>query len=223
MKNYTSFITKDELCKSILAYEKQAKKANLLLTPETFLPENATDCSRKILYKIFSGEIEQKVISESLTELKNKWISLLSKFPDVTVYGVDVEFSDIKYNMTGKADLVLNFENRNLKSILNIREADEPLIQKIQEKGPLKQHVISDMILMWMSEIPHAIMIYENINKKQIEVFHIVPYNSIIEEVRNKFQTIINYKLHNKIIDRPYKDQKNSECKNCKFLKKCWS
>lgn len=223
MKELPSFVVTDELCKSIVSYEKsENKRRNFPFNVEVFSPERSTECGRKILYEIYGGDSYIEPTGESQRMAKDRWISLLSRMPDVTVHGVDVEFSELKYNLSGKVDMVLEFENRSLKAICNVREVSEELMSKIKEKGPTKRDTTTDMVYMWISEIPTALMIYESAKNKEIEVFRIVPYNPIIKEVLSKVRDMSEKKIYGTLVERPYKTSDNNECKSCPYNKKCW-
>lgn len=216
------FVSVDELSKSLIAHEKsENKRRNFPFNAEIFSPERSTECERKILYDIYGSKQIISDKSEDANSLRDKWISLMMRMPDVILHGVDVEFSDMKYSLSGKVDMVLEFEKWEIKTIATVRATTKDLILKMRDKGPIRKHLIIDNVCMWLSEIPHSIMIYEDVKNKEIEVFHCVPYNPIIEEVREKFAKISDLKLKGLLADRPYKKQER-ECLSCSHKEKCW-
>lgn len=223
MTDKAKFVFTDEITKSIVTHEKnENKRRNSAFNVEVFSPERSTECERKLLYEIYGNKISEGYVSESLNTLRHKWASLMMRMPNVILHGVDVEFADVKYNLSGKVDMVLEFENRSLKAIGTVREIDAEMMAKIRQKGPIRKDVVTDNLYMWMSEIPHAIMIYEDSQNKEIEVFHALPYNAIIATAREKFGRIAEHKIRGTLIDKPYENAETRECQSCEYRTECW-
>lgn len=217
-----SFIIDSEIIKYIKKVEK--KRRNLSGNLESFKPEQSTICDRRILYSVLSYKADEETKQEDdrRSIAFNRWSGIFCNDENVNILQSDVEVSDIHYNVSGKVDLVLHFENFNKNSICMIRCVNGKDFQDIVEKGPFKKDVITDMVYMWLSEIPNAIMIYENMDEEKFEIFNIVPYNPIIQAARTKFKELMTYKINGKLKDRPYKDQNNRECLSCEFKSLCW-
>lgn len=222
MTENVRFVFTDDLCLSIKNHEKnENKRRNSSFNVEVFSPERCTECDRKILYDVYDGQAQTQ-ISEAQNNLRHKWASLMMRMPNVILHGVAVEFSDVKYNLHGSVDMILEFENRDIKAIGMVREVDAETMSKIREKGPMRKDVLTDMMYMWLSEIPNAIMIYEDSKNREVEIYHAVPYNAIIETTREKFGRLVDYKLHGLNVERPYSNQDNKECSSCRHKVKCW-
>ncbi len=222
--NKPSFIIDSELIKYIKKVEKKRRDSPENL--ESFKPEHSTQCDRRILYRVLAYKPDTEIPKEDNIEKRNyyfnKWNGIFSSDENVMVLESDKFYSDMIYNVSGRIDMTLHFENHNITSICMIRGVDDNDFKRILENGPFKKDVITDMVYMWLSEIPNALMIYENFNKEEFEMFHVKPYNPIIQAMREKYQALMPYKLHGILKDRPYEDANAKECINCEFKTQCW-
>ncbi len=222
--NKPNFIIDSELVKYIKKVEKKRRICPEIL--ESFKPEHSTQCDRRILYRVLAYESDFKIPEEDNIEKRNyyfnKWNGIFNSDENVQVLESDVLVSDMVYNVSGRIDMTLHFENHNIMSICMIRGVGDDTFKMILENGPLKKDVITDMTYMWLAEIPNALMIYENFSQEQFEMFHVKPYNPIIQAVRDKYKGLMPYKLHGKLKDRPYENPESKECMGCEFKNQCW-
>ena len=221
------FVFQDELCEIIKTHEKsENKRRNRASNREIYSPDRATECERKMLYEIFNGKSD--ILADCGEDagdsfiLQHKWASLMMRMDGVILHGVSVPVNDAKYNLSGQIDMLLEFENRNMKAIDMVRSVYPEEMSQIKLKGPFRKHVVSDMINMWMIEIPNGIMIYEDQLNKDIEIFHVVAYNPIINRAKEKFLEMERFRMMGQVMDRPHKDPNDKECVSCLFKQKCW-
>lgn len=221
----SKFVFKDDLCVQIKNHEKsENKRRNMSSNIEIYSSERATECERKMLYEIFTSTPSNVLdgYSDLRQELRHKWASLMFRMPNVILHGVSVPLHDAKYNLTGTADMLLEFENLGVKAVGMVRDIDSEQMQQIRERGPFRKHVVSDMLCMWMAEIPHGIMIYEDPLKKDVEIFRVIAYNPIIQRAKEKFLQMEQYRILGRVMDRPHKSMNDKECESCVFKQKCW-
>lgn len=225
MTNTPSFVGKDDLSKRVANFiSSENKRRNLPFNIEIFQPEYVTQCERRIVYRTLGCKTEAQISPPKSDGIKGKWLSMLMKMNDVSVLGVDLLVSDINNNICGTIDLILSFDNTNTKSICMIRGVNSETFDKIKSNGAIRRDVLADMVYMWLAEIPNAIMIYENMENEEFEIFHAIPRNDYIASAKEKYRKLMMFKLQGNIPDRPKRcsDMDTQECKICEFKNTCW-
>lgn len=194
---------------------------------EVYSNSDFTGCPRKVFYKRKFNKIdlEEKLFlnidekyQENEIEFNSEiWYQILSNVDGLKVSKSDLYFSDVKYNLHGRLNLVIKNEN-DLYGVNIYKISSDDYMRCKKEGSPFRKHVIENMMNIWMAEIKCGMIIYYCEN--DFEIFEIKPNRNIIKSVLKNI-TKINESLQ--IPDRPYDDANNSECKSCYFNKKCWN
>ena len=189
-----------------------------------FHSNEITQCDRKLYYKSTNSDYLKKYIDifQNINNifLKNKWVQIIKKINGVNVIDYNLDFSDSNYNLTGKIDIILSFENK--KYIVNIFGVNKNEFENIIKNGAIRKDIVECVVNMWLSEVQNGLLLYENKENGEYEVFEIINYNLIINGIKTKAIKLFNNIIENIVPDRPYKNNNNEECNCCYFKKKCW-
>jgi len=195
----------------------------------TFDPQSLTECGRKLSYltTITDGKEHKLNLTneESLANryTKIKWIDILGNLKDIRVLDSWVVACDIGYNLVTKVDCVIQMDSLDeLQSVVSIKSASSDEFKKIQDKGPHRKDIVAIMTDMWLIEIAHGIIIYENRDNLEFMINSILPERAIINSVKSKAKELYHHKINGTIPNQPYKDKSSKECSNCEFSKRCW-
>ena len=175
-----------------------------------------TRCNRYLYYKYFSGipyRIDQ-IIKQAVVE-KWKKVFLANKSFDIVT--TSYACADIKYNIVGTIDLIIKVVDDPRKPLIVMLKKKN--VDDINNGKVLRKDIVEIMANMWMSEIADGILIYENEQDMNIEVFHIIPDTCLINSIKDTCKNI--FKIVKTVPDRPYSGV-SDECKKCYFRKLCW-
>jgi len=218
------FVKKDEWTKDIHGLIKdEIKRRNFVKNNEVYNPTQITECPRRIIYRARGTKVDQNysyqqdVIREYT---KNKWVDFLDSFSGIKVVARDVVTADCNYNLNGKIDAILKIKDCIFVLLVKVLSEDE--YSKVNEEGSIKRHVIELMLLMWLSEVKNGLLLYENKNTQDYNIFHILPYKSIITSAKNKCLQLFGNQIKGTIPLRPYKEKNNRECIVCEYQTICW-
>ncbi len=190
----------------------------------TFSPDIITECPRKLIYGVMGNNKQNestfylKISSDIYT--KKKWIEYFSKFKSIKLLESNLVAADCNYNMSGMIDAVISVDD--VPFVVKIFPVSEERFLTIRSKGASKKDVIEVLIYMWLAELKHGLVIYENENTHKYEVFDVEPYKPIIIAVKNKCLMLSECKIKGEIPEKPYKTKTAKECRSCSFLNKCW-
>lgn len=216
------FVRQDGLAdqlRSILSKENEKRSESVL--DGSFDPACLTECPRRLFYKSTSLNCKEQYFTEcSQSSIRNKWISYFEKCSRIRIAKSNVIASDCDYNISGYADAVI--EMGDYLTVVKIKGVTESIYEKIKIKSARKKDVIETMVYSWLLEIPHGILIYENLNNQDYTIFHIIPYKPIIESIKNKCLKLFHMKHTMVIPEKPYASKMSKECRVCLFNNKCW-
>ena len=188
-------------------------------TRDTLKTSEIHMCPRKLLYK----SIKPSKNGFTLDDFNNqfaikKWAKLLKYY----VLGTNIVLSDCNYGIVGNGDIILDIEGCNV--ILKIQSLNADDFNKIVKNGPRKKHILELIANKWLAEIENGLLIYENRDNFEFEVFqiHASIYSvHIIESIKKKCVSLMKHKTKGELISRPYKEE-SKECKMCDYSSECW-
>jgi hypothetical protein len=200
--------------------DKKSKKFN----PISFInPSTVTECPRRLTYRLLATEEEKKTSYLSNLHdvfIRKKWVDFFRKCNRVKVLAEDVPAADCHYNLNGKADVVIRFEDNQF--VVQIHSVSNETWLNIQEKGAHRKDVIEAIIYLWLLEITDALILYENKDTGEYCVFHAQQYQPIIEAVRKKCLVLMEHKEKGGLCNKPNKyTQASIECKFCEYKNNC--
>jgi len=219
------FVKSDELSKNIATKMQLSrdKKTNRRFQ-KTFHPDELTECGRKLIFCTREiNSLQSNNYGEDLTQKysKLKWIDLLSESDEIKVLDKFVEVSDVNYNIVSEVDCVIKIED--LPVVVLIKSLNSNDFANIVKNGIPRKDAVRIIVDMWLIEIPDSIIIYENRDSLEVKIFHVIPYNAIINAVREKSRILWDCIVNESIVDRPYKDsEKSKECQSCSYKDRCW-
>ena len=79
------------------------------------------------------------------------------------------------------------------------------------------------MLKMWLVEISHGIILYENRETNEICLYHVTPHPQLLESAKKKCQSLQLFKMQGVRPKRAYKNDKEKECLSCEFKITCWT
>ena len=217
------FVQRDEISKSLESLINQNNIDKSIFYPTTnFDPSRITECPRRIIYRVngISSSINYRSYLEIMDQIfsKQKWMEIFSKSKGIKIVEKNVVSADCHYNISGNIDAILNMGGKLY--VIKIQRIDAEQFSQIESKGAFKKHVIEIIIYLWLTEVYDGILLYDNLN--QYRVFHIKYYSPIIQSITSKCLSLMDYKMKGEIPDRPYKNEKSSECVKCEFCQTCW-
>ena len=219
------FVRNDDEVSTFLtsSIKNSLKSRNFSVFGEVFNAENMTECDRRILYRSYSTEEDQKTSLEQrwqVENIKKKWIVFLSSLPHVKLLEENVIVSDANFQLTGTIDGIFKIgEKPVVVDIVNITHKE---YEDLEKNGPTRKNIVKIMLKMWMSEIKHSILVYEDNDNGKFKVFHITPFKPIVDSVCSKCAKNLQYKIHGKLPDRMYISKDCAECNVCEFNQRCW-
>ena len=224
MPNKDIFVKQDSLTQNLEELIKnENKRRNFARNNEVYTPVQITECPRRIIYRSRGTKVEenssfqQEIIRDNA---KLKWISILASLSGIKIKEKDLVVADCNYNLTGTVDAVLQIEDA--KYILLVKTLSQEEYTKVNKDGAIKKHIIELMMLMWLIEIKDGILLYENKNTQDVNIFHILPYKAIITSAKNKCLKLLGNQLKGTIPIRPYDSKDNRECMVCEYQSICW-
>jgi hypothetical protein len=228
-ENTNKLVVEDELTNFLLKKIKKVRglEYNNLEVINAF---DLTRCQKRIFYSI-TGEQKQDVKMSGFNGLdniyqksfRNKWFETLELIEDVKILGKDIVVGNDKYCLKSTIDAILQI--KSLATVFMARSlssSDFQLSFSLISK-PRRAHIIELMMNMWMVEIPHGLILYENRDTLDITLFHVVPEMSLIRAYCDKCKHIADAKIgFSKDVKRAYLDRDNDECGSCEYSNKCW-
>lgn len=203
--------------------ESEIKSRNFKFNNEVFYSCSITECERRIIYRangVKSETAPSVMEAYSQQAVKNKWITFFSDSKKLKLIEKNLTVADCSVNLIGKVDGVLKLGDLLMIFMVHGLSSEEYNI--ICERGARRKQIAEIMINMWLAEIPHGIIIYENKNNNEFCFYHVEPYEPIIESVRKKCLNMINFKMLGIIPTQPYKNKESKECNMCEFVNTCW-
>ena len=224
MRSKDIFVKKDDLTKDLHGVIKdEIKRRNFAKNNEIYTPVQITECPRRIIYRARGTKVDQNYsyVEETAREyIKNKWIAFFDSLNGIKIADRDIVAADCNYNLTGKIDAILKIND--CLFVLLIKSLSEKDYSKVNEDGAIKRHVIEIMLLMWLSEVKHGILLYENKNTQDYNIFHVLPYKAIITSAKNKCLKLLGNQMKGTIPPRFYDDDSARECTICEYKSVCW-
>lgn len=224
-KNFeVPFVSDDELTEELkIIIKSEIKRRNLRFNNEVFYSRSITECERRLIYRA-NGERTDEVLPVmeecSQEAIKNKWISFFSDAKRVTLIAKDLDVVDNNFNLVGKVDGVLRIGN--LFTILMVKGLPSNEYADVLQNGAKRKHLVEIIINMWLAEIHHGVLLYENKDNNNFHILHVEPYEAIIGAVSRKCTKMIDFKFNSKLPPRPYKNNNSKECIECGYRTACW-
>jgi len=190
---------------------------------KTFHPDELTECGKKlILHTKEAKSLKNCTVAEEVSQdyTKRKWIDLLSKTTDIKILEKFVEVADSNYNIFGNIDCVIEIDGNPI--VILIKSLNSHDFSYLLSHGVSRKDLVRVIIDMWLIEIPDAIIIYENRDSLESKIYHVVPYNAIINAIREKTKKLWDCIVKEEIVGRPYQTEFSEECQACNYLKTCW-
>ena len=213
----------DDVCKFIESFLDREKNARNIIYGSGIDPEEITQCPRRLIYKTQNTK-PKNFNTRWITELKTKekWIEYLRTAREgILVIESELPLSDCNFGIEGKIDVVASiFKDR--KYVIQIHALSNKDFLTVQNKGVIKKHVMAMQIYLWQTELDDGLLIYENKNNQNYQVFHIEKYLPIIGSIKDKLSRLRKSKLIDNLPSRPYESSAAKECSNCEFIKECW-
>jgi len=204
------------------------KRRNFEIIGEVYNTRNITECDRRILYRAYGvksdgikSEIEfskNDIFSENA--IKEKWLTIFEDILNVKVRETFITASDCNYNLIGEIDGAGVIGNKPV--IFMIRKVNHEEFENISKNEINRKDKVDILAKMWMIEVKHGILLYEDGNTNDYQLFHVTPYEPIIQSVCTKCKRLEDHRILGKLPDRPYKDALGTECLSCEFKLKCW-
>ena len=120
----------------------------------------------------------------------------------------------------GKIDAILKI--KDCLFVLLVKSLSEDEYASVAKDGAIKRHVIELMLLMWLAEVQNGILLYENKNTQDYNIFHVLPYKAIITSAKNKCLKLLGNQMKGTIPLRPYTQRNEKECSLCEYQVVCW-
>lgn len=218
----SDFISLDEIAKTLTETVEKALSSRSIID-STFSANKLTECPRRLIYRSqYQGQLSSGCFRDigHQIAIKKKWVSYLDSCKDVKMIKKDIAVCDVKLNIKGNIDCVLEFKDQ--KFIVNIYGVNHGKFQKIKDKKSLKKDMVAMMACMWMSEIKDGLLIYEDNDNQDYVFYHVSYYRPIVNSIQEKFSRLIMNSITGEIPNRSYEDKKSEECCECEFNKKCW-
>lgn len=194
----------------------------------TFRPSELTECDRKIIYRTNGKKYKKDITqAEDLTKYyaKVKWLDILNRLNGIKVLDSWVVASDCNYNIVTTVDCVIEFTDLSfdgLQSVVTVVSLKSEDFDIVKEKGATRKDIVSMMTDMWLIELSHGMLVYENRDNLNFIVYSVVPEDAVINSIRAKAKKLYSNKMNGTVPERPYKDNTAKECKSCEFFSRCW-
>lgn len=184
-------------------------------------PENINQCSRRISYRINGFKFDESaVLNNENLDKKDIWISRIGLLDNVKVKGINIEAGDISHGISGIADMVIRFENKLMDSVVLIYPSNN--LGNILNGEPPRKDVMTMLMYMWLLEIKNGLILYYSIDNEDFELIHVIPYNPLINSMRDKLMDIQKKKMMGVLPERAHKEKTAIECTGCEFFNTCW-
>ena len=189
---------------------------------ESFDPLCITQCPKRLVCRSRGDESRFGTTPYSEANHKEfileKWGNIFRRSGKIKVMDANVVTADNNYNLTGIVDFVVAFDK--LITPVKIYPTRHDLFMTTETK-PSKRHVVDVMLNAWMMEINNALLIYEDNDNQNNQIFHVTLYKPLINSVALKCRELMEYKIRGDLPERPYKEQ-TIECHFCEFINNCW-
>ena len=221
-KYLLEFSKQDELSEHVKNLIKdEIKRRNFAKYNELVTSCNITECDRRLLYRSMGTKPEthgdtMEILSREAA--KTKWLDFFEKSIKVDLKDRKLVVADEDYDINGCADGVIKIGD--LLAALLIKPVPEETFKELS-MGALRKDVIELMSYIWLLELQHGILIYENKNNDDFCVYHVTKYQPMIDAIKAKGKKIMSLRLHGMMVERPYK-KREKECLVCEFNGKCW-
>lgn len=216
------FVRQDELTNlvsSLLTNENE--KRSTVLINGSFDPAELVECPRKLFYKATGAHRGETYFLQSTRfSIREKWLSYFDKCSRIRVAKKHIIATDHNYNISGYADAVIEIGEYLI--VVAIKGVEASIYEDIKNQTARKKDIIELMVYSWLLEIKDGILIYENLNNQEYIIFHVTPYQPIIESIKKKCLDL--FRMKSKLVEpeKPYKTKMSKECKKCQFNIKCW-
>ena len=219
------FIKKDEPSTRLeLLITQDAKNKSVIGFSDSFKADTITECPRRLVYR--STGVNTSCSSETFfREQSNsyrrlKWQYFFSKCKSIRLLKENLLVADCNYNITSIVDAILSMDEELY--VVKIEPLDNSSYNKVKQSGAFKKHVVEIMVNMWLAEINAGLLLYENKDNDEFDVYHIEPYKPIIQSIGKKCSMMFDCKVSGKLPEKPYKERNSNECNACEFADKCW-
>ena len=201
--------------------ELNMERRNEYGTNSIIRPENISQCSRRISYRINGFKFDKDaILSSGNLDKKDIWITRIGLLDNVSVKGINVEAGDIFHGISGIADMVIRFENKLIDAVVLIYPTNN--LVDISKGNPPKKDIMSMLLYMWLLEIKNGLILYYQIDKEDFELIHVIPYNPLINSMKEKLIDKKKKKMMGVLPERAYKEKSAIECTKCEFFNTCW-
>tara|TARA_R110000824_G_scaffold12226_7_gene53606 strand:- start:33842 stop:34522 length:681 start_codon:yes stop_codon:yes gene_type:complete len=222
MPNELKFIKQDDFSAKIEEKIKnEEKRRNLLKNFEVFHSSQLTQCSRRILYRIAASSFKDDIFEEDTQrQIKRKWLKFLEDGNIAKLLDIHIEPADAQYRIVGNVDAILEIEEKLVVFMAKGLSPDD--FDNLKSSNPPRSDTVEIMVNMWLTEVESGILLYDNKLTNEFSIYHVSPYQPIIDAVCKKCDDLADLKIAGILPKQPYKDPNNKECSICEFNKTCW-
>lgn len=201
--------------------QHEIKEGNPIISNELFSTGQLTQCPRRIIYRLNNRTHKDiNVCDLDQSYKKYKYIDLLLKDKSIALLNRNLTITHASYNLYGFIDAILKIKEEKVVFMFKLMPLNKFCIL-LDSCSPPRSDIIEIMTNMWVTEIPHGLLCYEEPETFLFKAFHIKPYKPILKSVFKKCEGLVSYKILEKIPDKPYQD-KSAECEVCEYKARCW-
>jgi len=213
------FVLCDKFSKTLQSdVEKIFEKGYNDINSEVVDSVDITKCDRRVYYKLIGvNTFCDKKRRSHHSHIVNKWEGFLLQAKTFELLDKNLIVADQNHNITSRIDIVGKFDD--IPVALMIREVDKDTFQNNSVK---RSHVVELMTQMWLVEVNDGFLVYEDIEDKKINMFHILPNVSVLNAVKQKLLALGKCKMAGTLPERKYETSDSKECQECCFAEKCW-
>ena len=217
------FAKKDALTERVEdGIKKEKKRRDSVKNIELFHPSQLTECTRKSIYRVYGEPYELDVFeAEHQKYAKQKWLDFFETSRIAKLIDTDIDAADTTYNLASRVDGILRIGE--LTFVILIKSLSTEEFQRIKEQEIHRRDIVELILDMWLVEVHHGLLLYEDRTTNEITTFHILPYPSIINAACRKCRELYDNKIKGIIPERPYDSPDSKECLTCNFKETCWN
>jgi hypothetical protein len=220
----SKFIKVDEISRLLEhIISEESKTLSVDYPVSVFDPATVTECPRRMIYRANGCKSEMQAdyhCMQSMLFTKQKWIDYFKRSRKIKLVDKFIVTADCHYNVSGNADAVIKMGERLY--VVKVQPICSEDFYRIKERGAAKKHIVESLVYMWLTEIHDGLLLYENQDTNECNVFHVRMYEPVIRSVMKKCLGLMENKVQGTIPERAYKHKGSNECQECEFINKCW-
>jgi len=185
-------------------------------------PSHITECLRRMYYRLNWQETSNYAEYTDLVHHQcavEKWATYFSKCNKIILVDKDILVAHSNYNLSGTVDHYI--ESKGYKYAVKIKQVPSADFKIIKKGGPKRKHVIETIVYLWLSEFEDGLLVYEDNDTQEYDIYHIISYEPIIKTVKSKCRRLINHKMRGVAPPRITGDNAERECSICEYSYVC--